>query len=633
MVFKLRNLFGARSSPDVPPTALTQALNLIQLGRPDDALLALQALLAVEPDNADAWYKYGNLLKDLHKPDEALASYRRAVEINPRHTAAKCNAGVVLLALGRMDDALRELEQTIDIDPRDPIAYYNRGLAQQALENSAAALASYSKALELNAGYAEAYFSRAVLHEESGRWHEAVTDYAQALALRPEFSQAHLRHGNVLAQLKLWDEALASFDRAAAADPGNALARLHRGNVLRELQRWDAAVASYDCVIALAPDHADAHFNRAVVFELQKRFAEALQGFERAIAIRPDFAAARYNRALVQLQTGDFAAGFANYESRWKNRSTGFDPAAYHGSAPLWSGRESLHGRRILVFSEQGLGDTLQFCRYLKLLAERGAKVVFEVQPPLAALLANIEGASAVIPRGEPVPSFDFKCALMSLPLAFGTAVATIPSARKYLHADAAVVANWEAELGPRTRARIGLAWSGNPHYPNDHRRSIPLTALIERLPPEFDYFCLQTDIRAEDRAILDAHPFIAEPAADLMDTAALCECMDLVISSCTSIAHLAGALGRPLWVLLAYNADWRWLEDRDYSPWYPTAKLYRQAASGDWGGLVARVMADLRRTIVPTAITPLLTAADDVNCPPASTPPAVDAVDRGKTP
>jgi tetratricopeptide (TPR) repeat protein len=600
MSFMLSKLFGARAPAATPAAALVQAQALIQEGKLEQALLALEALLAVEPTHAQAWYKQGNVLKDLNRPQDALASYRRALELDPRHAAAFCNRGTVLLSLGESDAALRDFQQASEIDPQDAIAQYNCGIAEQTLHRPFAALASYAQAIALNPDYAEAHFSQALLYEQSAQWQEALGGYNQALALRPTFTQVHFHRGNVLAQLQRWDEALASFDLAVSVDPRHALAHLHRGNVLREMRQWGAALASYDRLIAIEPKHADAYYNRGVVLELLKRFPEALRDFERAIDIRPGFVAAEYNRALALLQTGELGSGFAGYEWRWKNRGNGFEPAAYHGTAPLWSGQEPIEGKRILVFTEQGLGDTLQFCRYVKLLAARGADVVFEVQPALTGLLATLDGASMVIPQGAPVPPFDFKCALMSLPLAFKTTLDTIPSQRKYLRSDAAALADWQARLGPRTRPRIGLVWSGNAQYLNDYRRSIPLATLIKWLPREFEYFCLQKDIRSEDRATLDANPFIAEPSADLVGTAALCECMDLVISSCTSIAHLAGALGRPLWVLLAYNADWRWLEHREDSPWYPSARLYRQAASGDWDGVLARVAADLRRTLDP---------------------------------
>ena len=595
MAFRLRNPFAIRFRQNESSAKLREANSLIEYGRLDLAAPVLRDLLAFDPGHAEAWYKLGNVLKDLNRPSEALASYHRAIELRPRYTAAHCNRGVVLLALGRLDEALSEFREAAEIDPNDAIAHYNCATAQHSLNQSAPAFESYSRALELNPGYAEAYFSRGRLHEESARWREALSDFDHVIAIKPNIRQAHFHHGNVLVQFGRWDDALASYDRAVSCDPEHALAHLHRGNVLRQLQRWDDALSSYNRAIALKPDQMDGYFNRGVLFEQLKRFPEAVASFNLAIAIRPDFAPAQYNRALALLTTGDLVRGFENYEWRWKNRGTLLDPATYHGMAPLWFGHESLNHKIILVFSEQGLGDTLQFCRYIKLLAALGAKVVLEVQPPLVELLADIEGASAVIPRGGKVQYCDFKCALLSLPLAFKTTLENIPAERKYLHADPARIARWQARLGPRTRPRIGLAWSGNAQYPNDHQRSMPLATLIEHLPREFEYFCLQRDVRAPDRASLEANPFIVDHSLDFVDTAALCECLDLVITVCTSVAHLAGALGRPVWVLLAHNADWRWLEDRDDSPWYPTARLYRQSAIGDWHGVVARVGQELR--------------------------------------
>lgn len=564
MAFRVRDLFRTRrQAPPRGAVGLQEANSLIRDGRLDQAAAVLRELLAADPDNSEAWYKQGNVFKGLDRPADALASYQRAIDLTPNYTAAHCNRSVVLLALGRAQEALRGLERAIEIDPHDAIAHYNLGVTAQALGRMDAALAAYDNAIGLNPHYAEAHFSR----------------------------------GNALARLERWEEALASYDRALLLEPHNVAAHLHRGNVLRALQRWDEALESYDRAIALTPDQADGHFNRGVLLEQLKRFPAALASFDRAVAINPQFAPAQYNRALLLLASGDFVGGLMNYEWRWKNRDTSFDPATHHGSAPLWSGRELLENKSILVFSEQGLGDTLQFCRYIKLLAERGATVIFEVQPPLAGLLAHVAGASAVIARGDVVPRCDYKCALLSLPLAFDTRVETIPAQPKYLRVEAARTARWQHRLGPRTRPRIGLVWSGNAQMPNDHQRSMPLSTLVAHLPRRYDYFCLQKDIRAQDRATLDANPFIVDHAPDFMDTAALCECMDIVVSVCTSVAHLAGALGRPLWILLAYNADWRWLEERADSPWYPSARLYRQKTIGDWAGVAARVGEDLRRT------------------------------------
>ena len=241
----------------------------------------------------------------------------------------------------------------------------------------------------------------------------------------------------------------------------SVVAHLHRGNVLRELHRWDEALNSYNRAIAIRPDKIDGYFNRGVLFEQLKQFPQAIASFDLAIAIRPDFAPAQYNRALVLLATGDLVRGFKDYEWRWKNRGTSLDPARYNGTAPLWFGRESLEKKIILVFSEQGLGDTLQFCRYIKFLAARGAQVILEVQPPLLGLLADIEGAATVIPRGGAVPHCDYKCALLSLPLAFKTSLESIPSERKYLRVDPERIARWHAQLGAAgsSQDRIGMEW------------------------------------------------------------------------------------------------------------------------------------------------------------------------------
>jgi tetratricopeptide (TPR) repeat protein len=573
-----------------------QAQSLMQDGRLEQAGQMLRELLALEPDHAEAWYRLGNVLKDLNQPSEALVSYQRAIEFRPRYAAAYCNRSVVLLALGRAEEAADGLRHAVEIDPNDAIAHCNLAVAQQMLNQNGAALGSYARAIELKPNYAEPHFGRARLREESARWLDALGDYDRALQLRPGLQQVHFHRGNVLVQLQRWEEALASYDLALWCDPGNATAHLHRGNVLRQMQRWDMALESYDRAIAIKPDQVDGYFNRGVLFEQIKQFPQAVLSFDRAIAIQPDFAPAHYNKALVLLTTGEFAGGFENYEWRWKNRGTAFDPATYRGDAPLWFGGNSLEDKNILVFSEQGLGDTLLFCRYIKLLAGLGAKVIFEVQPPLLELLADIEGAEAVIPRGGVLKDCDYKTPLLSLPLALKTTVQTIPSERKYLHIDPNRIERWRTRLGPRTRPRIGLVWSGNAQYPNDLQRSMSLATLVDHLPHEFEYFCLQRDVRAQDRETLDANPFIVDYAPDFMDTAALCECVDLVISVCTSIAHLAGALGRPLWMLLSYNADWRWLENRDDSPWYPSARLFRQDRFGDWTSVVTLVGEELRR-------------------------------------
>jgi hypothetical protein len=299
------------------------------------------------------------------------------------------------------------------------------------------------------------------------------------------------------------------------------------------------------------------------------------------------------------LVLGDYAQGWRLFEWRWKNARKLHIDAPRKFRQPLWLGADSLQGRRILLWSEQGLGDTLQFCRYVRLVAERGAEVILEVQAPLQELLATLDGVSRLVVSGVELPDFDYQCPLMSLPLAFGTTVHSVPAPLAYIRSDPALAGYWRSRLGARTRPRIGLVWSGSKHYAADQMRSVPLAEWVRHLPGEFEYFCLQKDIREADRQALAANPWVTaceDEFAGFSHTAALIMELDLVISVDTSIAHLSAALGRRTWLLQRHNPDWRWMLEREDTPWYPTMRLYRQRQAGDWHSVFERVAADLRR-------------------------------------
>jgi hypothetical protein len=298
------------------------------------------------------------------------------------------------------------------------------------------------------------------------------------------------------------------------------------------------------------------------------------------------------------LSCGDFGKGWTDYEWRWSNDKGSYILDRRLFPQPLWLGDESIAGKRILLHSEQGLGDTLQFCRYAKSVSELGAHVVLEVQPPLASVLAKLDGVSQLVTRGNALPEFDYHCPLLSLPLAFKTTLETIPIRDRYLCAETSKITHWQRRLGEKTKPRVGLVWNGKRRTEND--RSILLADLIQCLPGDFQYVSLQKEVRDPDSRTLNAHPEILDfraEAKDFSDTAALCECMDVVISVDTSAAHLSAALGRKTWILLPYIADWRWLIDRATSPWYESATLYRQAIMGDWRGVFEKVAADLIQT------------------------------------
>jgi Tfp pilus assembly protein PilF len=444
-------------------------------------------------------------------------------------------------------------------------------------------------------------YARALGHASAGDFAQALAFYDRAVALRPDLAEPYYKRANALKNLGRLDESLASYDQAIALKPDYAHAYCNRGVVQQSLGQLDAALSSYDHAIELEEKDAVAHYNRALLMQEHSRWPEALRDYDRALAIDPEHADAQYNRAMAQLYLGDFEAGWRGYEWRWRNAERLGIGTVRSFVQPRWHGHEPLAGKRILLYCEAGLGDTLQFARYATGCARLGARVILEVQPPLCSLLRGLEGVSQVFKAGSDLPDFDYHCPLLSLPLAFRTTLETIPSPAHYLQANEALVAQWRARLGERRKPRVGLVWSGNTRNPLDARRSIRLADWAPRLPTEFEYFKLQTEVRPADRATLDAHPGIVSVEDTLLDfegTAALCECLDVILTVDTSLAHLAGALGRPTWVLLAHTPDFRWMRERNDSPWYPTLTLYRQASPGDWSSAFDAVNAALHRQL-----------------------------------
>jgi tetratricopeptide (TPR) repeat protein len=384
--------------------------------------------------------------------------------------------------------------------------------------------------------------------------------------------------------------------RALALEPRNAEVLSNRGAALRNLDRPLDALADYDRAIAAAPAHAPAHTNRGVALAALNRFAEAREAYDRALALAPADARALFNRALARLVQGDLAGGFRDHEARWTGSDT--QRGARELGAAQWAG-EDIAGRTILLHAEQGLGDAIQFARYVPIVAARGASVLLEVHAALVPLLAGLEGAARTIERGAALPRFDVQCPLMSLPLAFGTTLESIPSAVPYLRAPPGHVDRWRARLGTAARPRVGLAWSGSLTLKNDRNRSIALERFARIRELDLDFVALQKDVREGDRTALGSGPPLAtfaEALADFRDTAALVDLVDLVVTVDTSIAHLAGAMAKPVWLLLPFSPDWRWLLGRADSPWYPTMRLWRQPQPGDWDAVLGGVESGLRQ-------------------------------------
>ncbi len=446
---------------------------------------------------------------------------------------------------------------------------------------------SYGEALKIYPDHLLALRNRGLLLVDLWRGDEALVDLRKVIELEPDSVDALNNYCIALIFLKRYEEALTILDRALSISPEMEELFNNKGSALKNLGRFDETLASYDRAIALKPDYAKAHSNRGNCLDEMGRYDEALSSYKDALALQPHHADAHWGIALNRLRAGDLKTGWVEYEWRWKLRFLQIKQR--HFGQPFWIGAEPIDGKVLLLHNEQGLGDALQFCRYVPLVAARGARVVLEIDGPLKELLSGLSGVSHCISKGETPPVFDFHCPLTSLPLAFDTTLDTIPSAVPYLSVGAHAT-DWGARLGSRNLPRIGLVWSGNPDHHNDRNRSIPLQTLLPLFDVEAQFVSLQKDIRSSDEAVLRERSDILHLGPELqsfVDTAALIEHLDLVISVDTSVAHLAGALARPVWILLPYIADWRWLLDREDSPWYPTARLFRQSQTREWHSVV----------------------------------------------
>lgn len=462
----------------------------------------------------------------------------------------------------------------------------------------------YRKLIKGNRDLFHAKHLLGVLRFQGGHFEDADRLIRQALAINSTDDAAHYHRGMVQSALDLHQDAVASFDKAIALNPKNAGAYNNRGVALQAVQRHDEAIASFDKAITLNPDLAEAIHNRSNAVDVlvalgnrlfeQNRDDDALACYDSAIAANPDHAEARFNKGLLKLSLGDYAEGWRLYEWRWRLRS--FAPFV-RDYPSLWQGDADLSGKTILIHADQGMGDAIQISRYLPLLRARNCRVLFEVHKPLVPLFHDhdieIIARRDKPPAAEALPPFDFHCPLFSLPVALKTTLDTIPSSVPYLAAPQDRIAAWGDMLGQKTKPRIGVAWSGNPELQHDARRTIRLETLLPIIDDGAEWFSLQKDVREHDREALARTPALRDISGrlnDFSDTAALIAHMDLVISVDTSVAHLAGALGKPLCLLLPFHPDFRWLRERADSPWYPTATLFRQTRDGEWSDVLARV-------------------------------------------
>jgi tetratricopeptide (TPR) repeat protein len=498
---------------------------------------------------------------------------------------------VVQSELGRSSDAFASYGRALAIRPDNAQALHNRGLLFQKLKRFEEALASYEKALAVRPREVATLYNHGNTLRELKRFDEALASYEKVIALKPDYAAALFYRGNILQELKRFDEALASYDRALRLRPDFPEALVNRGFALHELKRFDEALACHDRALRLRPDFPEALVNRGTALHHLKRFDEELASYDRALRLRPDYDRAHFNEAACRLLIGDFDRGLEKLEWR-PHKSRNF-------AQPIWLGSNEITGKAILLHTDDwlGFGDMMQFCRYVPLVAERAARVILEVQPPLRELMNTLAGGAQIVSEGDPLPDFDMRCPVYSLPLAFKTRLETIPSATPYLRASSQAINEWSARLGRTGRPRIGLAWSSNIMYIGP-KKSMGLPFLLPLLDINATFISMQQEVPVGDATVLTARSELLHFGNELKnfsDTAALISNLDLVISVDTSVAHLAGALGKPVWVMLPFISNWRWLLDRDDSPWYPTARLFRQDDSRTWDSVIARVHAALQ--------------------------------------
>ncbi|HEX9390193.1 MAG TPA: tetratricopeptide repeat protein [Usitatibacteraceae bacterium] len=628
----------AGKSKDKPPTPLTasQALQangevLLEASKLAEATECFSGVLAINPEDVDANIGLGRTFRAKGLYREAERCLRRAIAADPEHGGSRYFLGGIFHAQNRLGDAIQEYRHAISLNPKIALAYRDLGIVYYERGKMADAMTILNEGIAVNPGAGELHFcignfylersdfrnalssfecavlvsprnaawllNRGVALQMLQEFEEALQSYEQALHIDPDYADAHSNRGSVLLILKRHQDALDSVDQAIKLKPDHSDAHKYRGWALRFLQRSEEALSSLALALKINPKSAEALHIRALALHDLQRHQEALHSFAKYLQLNPNDAEGHRNEGLCRLQMGDFAKGWPKYE--WRRKTAIFkNEFRRPDESPLWLGEEPLAGKTLLLQAEQGLGDTIQFCRYVDQAVNLGATVLLEVQPLLKSLLAPLKGASQVFVRGDACPAHDYHCQLLSLPFAFKTQLNSIPANIPYLQSDPERIRHWGIKLGAKNKPRVGIAWSGNAAHENDHNRSIPLASLAKIISSRAQFVCLQKDLRTSDQAAMstmrDDITFLDGTINDFSDTAALIDLMDVVISVDTAVAHLAGALGKPLWLLLPFRSDFRWLLERGDSPWYPTATLFRQRKSSDWDSVLDTVSATL---------------------------------------
>jgi tetratricopeptide (TPR) repeat protein len=588
----------------VHDSLLQSALQLHRADRIDEARAVYQQIVDAEPRRADALGLLGIALRQLNRYAEAIEYLSRAADLEPHHAVHFGNLAECHRLLGNASEALANYAKAAQLAPFVAELQSNLGSLLQDAGRLDEAAASYAAALRCDPSYVEAHYNLGNLWQTRRQFDQAAACYRRALALRPDYIPAMCNLGNVLREQGNLAEALPLLQSAYAQDPNAVPAISNLGVVLQDLGRTDEAQRLCLRAVQLAPERAELYVNLGTTYKDLGDPATALSFYERALELKPDSPHAAHSRALALLSLGDFRRGWAGYENR--RRCEQYDTRDF--PQPYWDGAP-LAGRTILVHAEQGLGDTLQFIRYVPLVGKHGGRVLVAVQEALLPLL-RASGVPNLISLNGPLPDFDLHVPLMSLPHVLGTTLETIPADVPYLAAEPERVARWCERLQVLEGIRVGLVWQGRREHHRDCLRSIPLAAFRPLAQvPAVRLVSLQQGFGSEQLAalgalppeksfeVVDLSPDFGADGAVFMDAAAVMKHLDLVVACDTGLAHLAGGLGVRVWLALPYGAEWRWLQNRDDSPWYPTMRLFRQTTFRDWDGLFEQMAAALAQS------------------------------------
>jgi tetratricopeptide (TPR) repeat protein len=569
----------------------------ILAGRFLDAHLGCQQALAMDPENPETMNLIAVAHMEASQFDHAVEWASRAIRKDPK-AQYLTTLGTALAKSGRLDEAIKVFDKAVGLAPGDAMLWWQMGDALIEAGRSQDALLCFQHTLALDPRNGHAACKAGYILHGLGRFEEALPFFDKSLELLGDHALTLQMRSLVLREMKRFEEALADSQRAIKLDPASADVCNNHGGALHALGRRDEALIWYERSLQIKPDQARPLANKAAVLTELHCFDEAEAMYERAIAADPNYAEAAWNLALLQMLRGNFEAGWSGREVRWRIPALVESYPKFSG--PMWLGAESVASKTVIVCQDEGLGDVIQFARYVPLLASRGARVILVVEPSLCPLLSRLQGVSLCLPKlpGTALPPFDFHIPIDSLPLAFRTTRDNVPACESYLPSpDADRVRTWESRLGPHERLRVGLVWSGNPKHRNDQNRSISLQAMSRILDIDATFVSLQNNPRPQDadflrerREVVD----LSEHMTDFAETAALVSCLDLVLTVDTSVAHLAAALGRPTWILLPYTPDFRWLLHRDDNPWYPTMRLFRQSQTREYGSVLDRVRTEL---------------------------------------